>query len=37
MFVPPVGGCWADVQQEGFGAQLHFRHQDHRPGLLPGR
>lgn len=37
MFVAPAGGCWADVQQEGFGAQLHIRHQDHRPGLLPGR
>lgn len=36
VFVGPAGGCWAVLQQEGLGAQLHIRHQDHRPRLLPG-
>lgn len=35
--LPFPGGCGAVVQQEGLGAQLHIRHQDHRPRLLPGR
>lgn len=36
IFVALSGGCWAVVQQEGLGAQLHIRHQDYRPRLLPG-
>lgn len=34
--VPLSGGCWAVLQQEGLGAQLHIWHQDYWPRLLPG-